>query len=36
MGSFTCKIADGIDSTGMRRGDKRETVRFTLTLVLKY
>lgn len=24
MGSFTCKIADGIDSAGMQREDKRE------------
>lgn len=36
MGSFTCKIANGIDSTGMWREDKSEAVRFTLTLVLKY
>lgn len=34
MGSFTCKIASGIDSSGMRGEDKRYIARFTLVLVL--
>lgn len=36
MGSFTCKIANGVDRTGMWGEDKRHIARFTLVLALEY